>query len=246
MAFKVVQSVGLWWLHVWVVLALSLLMYEREADVVFELRDGEVQLVLRLQLFEQVLREGSDNGLLIVVYHVLEELVDELNFEVCEIKACVVVAVEVVRQVQHQLVALRLIGRRDELVNPPIADVLHLRMASYEAVKLKLLQVGCVQVSDALALVGDEHALLRAERLGAVDDANVAIVVCRITVLLNVQVDLEVLNRLSLFGHIACVDARYKKAPVLVSARVCSVLRAHLRRLGLQGRSVLVVGILRV
>ena len=113
--------------------------------------------------------------------------------------------------------------------------MLHLRVTSYKAIKLKLLQVRRVQVRDALALVGDQDALLRAECLRTVNDADVAVLVCRVRLLLDVcvQVHLEFLDRLSFFGQLASVDARYKKASVIVGASICLVLGAPVRWVGL-------------
>ena len=126
-------------------------------------------------------------------------MIDELHFEVRQVEACVVVAVEVVGQVEHYLVSLGLVSRLDELVDPPITNVLHLRVTGDQAIKLELLEVCCVQVGDALALVRDQHALLLAESLRAVDNADVAVLVCRVRLFLDVQVDLEFLDGLSFF-----------------------------------------------
>ena len=105
-----------------VVKVLRLLMNQREANIVLELGNREVQLeavfqrcMLLLtfssvvQLFEQALGERANDGLLIVVDHVLKELIDELHLEVGQVKASIVVAVELVCEVEYNFVALALL-----------------------------------------------------------------------------------------------------------------------------------------
>ena len=62
-----------------------------------------------------------------------------------------------------------------------------------------------------------------------------AVLVCRVRLLLDVrvQVHLEFFDRLSFFGQLASVDARYKKASVVVGASICFVLGAPVCWVGL-------------
>ena len=119
--------------------------------------------------------------------------------------------------------------------------MLDLRVTGDEAIKLKLLQIRCIQIRDTLGLVRDQDTLLRAESLGTVDNAEVAVVGRRVVVLLDVQVHLVLLDRLPFVWQVAGVDARYKKATVFISARMAMSLRTLRRRVRLQGRAVLVL-----
>ena len=64
-----------------------------------------------------------------------------------------------ISKVEHDFVALALLGRRNELVDPTITQVLHLRMTRHKAVKLELMSTRRIQVSYAFVLVRYEHAL---------------------------------------------------------------------------------------
>lgn len=112
-----------------------------------------------IELLEQALGERADDGLLVVVDHILEELIDKLHLKVGQVEASVVVAIELVGEVEHDLVTLTLLGRRYELVNPPITQMLHLRMTRHEAVELELAGARCVQVRNAFVLVRNKHTL---------------------------------------------------------------------------------------
>ena len=52
-----------------------------------------------LYQIKQLLCKSTDNGLLVVVYNILEELVDELHLEIREIEASIIVTIETVCQV---------------------------------------------------------------------------------------------------------------------------------------------------
>ena len=98
---------------IWNVLVVDLLLIflvnvlvdQGETDVVFKLCDREKELVLVLEQrlgveFDQkVFGEGSNHTLFIVIYHVLEKLVDKFNLEIRQIKACIIIAVELVREI---------------------------------------------------------------------------------------------------------------------------------------------------
>ena len=158
---------GLWILRKGVPLRVSLrlLVDERETDIVLKLRDGEIQLItvlavfVRVQPIQKLLRKRANHGLLIIVDHVLEELIDELHLEVGQVEACVVVAIELVGEVEHYLVTLALLSREDELVYQTLADVLHLAVARDQTVKFELNLVCGIQIRYAFVFVGDQDAL---------------------------------------------------------------------------------------
>lgn len=178
-----------------------LLMNQREANVVLKFGNGEIELEILLailvyvQLLEQLLGEGTDQRLLVIVDYLLEKLIDELNFEVCDIETGIVIGVELVSKVEHDLVPLALLRRVNELVNQALADVLDFAVARDQAIKFELDLVRCVQIRYAFLLVGDEHALvwmkhkvrmgwerkftylLIRKRLGAIDDGHVLVLV---------------------------------------------------------------------
>jgi len=64
-------------------------MNKREANIILKLGNRKVKQVLILtiliiiQPIQQLLRKGSDHGLLIIIDHILKELINELDFEVC-------------------------------------------------------------------------------------------------------------------------------------------------------------------
>ena len=65
-----------------------------------------------IELLEQALGERADDGLLVVVDNILEELINELHLEVGQVEASIVVAIELISKVEHDLVTLTLLGRR--------------------------------------------------------------------------------------------------------------------------------------
>ena len=140
-------------------------MDEREANVILKLRDRKVQLVPVLAVFvhvhavQQLLRKRADDRLLVIVDDILEELVDKLHLEVREVEARIVVAIELVREVQHNFVTLALLGWEDEFVDEALADVLHLPVARHQAVKFELDLVGRIQIRYAFMFVGYQYAL---------------------------------------------------------------------------------------
>lgn len=64
-------------------------MNKREANIILKLGNRKVKQVLILtiliiiQPIQQLLRKGSDHRLLIIIDHILKELINELDFEVC-------------------------------------------------------------------------------------------------------------------------------------------------------------------
>lgn len=140
-------------------------MDEREANVILKLRDRKVQLVPILAVFvhvhavQQLLRKRADDRLLVIVDDILEELVDKLHLEVREVEARIVVAIELVREVQHNFVSLALLRWEDEFVDEALADVLHLPMARDQAVKFELDLVRRIQIRYAFMFVGYQYAL---------------------------------------------------------------------------------------
>lgn len=161
------------WTSLWIVrkgvslrVSLGLLMDERETDIVLKLRDRKIQLIavltvfVRVQPVQKLLRKRTYHRLLVIVDHILEELVDELHLEVGEVETCVVVAIELVCEVEHYLITLALLGREDELVYQALAEVLHLAMARDQTVKFELNLVCGIQIRYAFMFVGDQDALL--------------------------------------------------------------------------------------
>ena len=65
-----------------------------------------------IELLEQALGERADDRLLVVVDNILEELINELHLEVGQVEASIVVAIELIGKVEHNLVTLTLLGRR--------------------------------------------------------------------------------------------------------------------------------------
>jgi hypothetical protein len=55
-------------------------------------------------LIEQSFSEGADYALFIVVYDILEELIDKLDFKVGQIEACIIVTIELIRNIQNYFV----------------------------------------------------------------------------------------------------------------------------------------------
>jgi len=64
-------------------------MNKWEANIILKLGDRKVKQILILailiiiQPIQQLLRKGSDHRLLIIIDHILEELINKLDFEVC-------------------------------------------------------------------------------------------------------------------------------------------------------------------
>ena len=118
-------------------------MNQTEAIVVVKLSDGEVQLHfllafrVHLQGVKEGLGESADYTFFVVCDHVLEKLVDELYFEVREVEASIVVGVESVRDIQNNLVFLRLKLRVKELLYHPTRQVTDLSVARNQRVKFK-------------------------------------------------------------------------------------------------------------
>ena len=64
-------------------------MNKWEANIILKLGDRKVKQILIfailiiIQPIQQLLRKGSDHRLLIIIDHILEELINKLDFEVC-------------------------------------------------------------------------------------------------------------------------------------------------------------------
>mmetsp|Transcript_31178 Transcript_31178/g.47716 ORF Transcript_31178/g.47716 Transcript_31178/m.47716 type:complete len:349 (+) Transcript_31178:2470-3516(+) len=173
---RLLLEVKLWVLHRIQILILTrhrvfslwvrLLMNERESDVVLELGDGEIELIVilqlgvHLQLVQKTQSKRSNDRLLVIIGDILEELVDELNFEVRQIEASVIVAIELVGHVEEDLVLLGFLPGVDELVDQAVANLLHLVVAGDQMIEFERDLVADVQVSDGLLLFRDQQALL--------------------------------------------------------------------------------------
>lgn len=104
---------------------LFVLMDERKANIVFKLGNGEVKLHISqfgvlIQLFKDAFSESSNDRLFIISDDIREELVDEFDFEVCQVETSVVVAVELVSQVKNYLIFFRLFSWVEEFVDQPV------------------------------------------------------------------------------------------------------------------------------
>lgn len=104
---------------------LFVLMDEREANIVFKLGNSEVKLHISqfgvlIQLFKDAFSESSNDRLFIISDDIREELVDEFDFEVCQVETSVVVAVELVSQVKNYLIFFRLFSWVEEFVDQPV------------------------------------------------------------------------------------------------------------------------------
>lgn len=111
------------------------------------------------QILQQQFSKRTDDRFFVVVDHILEKLIDELDFEVSQIEPGIVVAVEGVGEVQHNFIALVLISRVQELKDPPITEQLHLLVTCHQAVEFELLQIGGIQVRYSFIIVFNYHAL---------------------------------------------------------------------------------------
>ena len=140
-------------------------MDEGETDVVLKLRDRKIQLItvltvfVRVQPVQKLLCKRANHRLLVIVDHILKELIDELHLEVGQVETCVVVAIELVCEVEHYLITLALLRWVDELVYQTLAEVLHLAMARDQTVKFELNLVCGIQIRYAFMFVGDQDAL---------------------------------------------------------------------------------------
>ena len=114
------------------IILFKVLVNQTKSDVIVELGDGEVQLVSvsLFQFLQETFSEGSNDTLLIVIDDILEELIDELNFEVGQIKSSIIIAVELIGNVQNYLVFFVLALRVYKFVDQSARQVLNLSMAS--------------------------------------------------------------------------------------------------------------------
>lgn len=141
-----------------------ILMNQGETDVVFKFGNGEVKLNvcefwILIKFFEDCFCESSNYWLFVVCDNVREELVDELDFEIGQVETSVIIAVELVRQVQNNFVFLRLFVGVKELVDQSIRHMLNLSMASDQVVKLEGDLVRHVQVCNGFGFVRNKDTL---------------------------------------------------------------------------------------
>lgn len=140
-------------------------MNEWKANVVVKLCNGKVhfhvisKLVGSVDLVEKLLREGANHRLLVIIDHILEELVDELDLKVGKVETCIIVAVELISKVKDDLIPLVSLQWIKEFVHHSVAEMLHLAMAGHQAVKFEGYLVAHVQISYGFMLVGNQEAL---------------------------------------------------------------------------------------
>ena len=89
----------------------------------------------------------------------MEKLIDELHFEVCDVEASIVIRIELIGKIQHDLIPLALLARVNELVYQSRAYVLDFAMACDQTVKFELNLICSIQIRYAFLLVRDQHAL---------------------------------------------------------------------------------------
>ena len=108
---------------------------------------------------EQRLSKGANDRLFVVIDHVLKELVYEFDFEVGQVEAGVVVAVELVSDVENDLVFFVFVFGLHEFVDEATGQVLNLSMAGDERIEFEAHLVADVQIGYLFVLLGDENAL---------------------------------------------------------------------------------------
>ena len=119
-------------------------MNKREANIILKLGNRKVKQVLILtiliiiQPIQQLLRKGTDHGLLIIIDHILKELINELDFEVCQVKACIIIAIKLICKVQNYFITLAPLLWEYELVRHSLAYMLDLPMTRYQTIKFEL------------------------------------------------------------------------------------------------------------
>ena len=120
------------------------LMYQTEAIVIIKFSDGKVNLQFIFHLFilldfiKKPFCKRSDDTLFIITDDILEELIDELHFEVSKIKTSVVVAVVLICKIQYNLILLWFILWIQKLMNKSICEMLNLSMTGHQRIKFKL------------------------------------------------------------------------------------------------------------
>ena len=105
--------------------------------------------------------ECSNNTLLIIRYDILKELIYKLNFEVCQIKSCVVIAIVLVSNVKNNLIFLILILWIQKFMNQSTRQMLYLSMTRNKRIKFKANCVAHVQIGYLFILFWYEDALYK-------------------------------------------------------------------------------------
>ena len=120
------QSIIKFIFYVWIVIFLNslitkfisfnfrvkLLMNERESNIVFKLCNCKInfnwifKIRIVIYFFKQAFCESTNYWFFIVTYHILKKLIYELNFEISEIKACIIVAIELVSKIYNDFVSV--------------------------------------------------------------------------------------------------------------------------------------------
>lgn len=101
-------------------------MNQTKSIIIVKFGNREIYLKLILELLiwidfiQQALRKSSNDALFIVAYDILEELIDELHFEVGQIETSIVVAIVLIGEVQHDLIFFIFVLRVQEFVNQSI------------------------------------------------------------------------------------------------------------------------------
>ena len=102
------------------------LVYQGKAIIVVEFGDCKVyfqiisELLVAIDLFKEAFGKRTDDWFFIVTYHVLEKLIDELDFEVSQVESSVIIAVILIGEIEYDFVFFILIHRVQELVNQAI------------------------------------------------------------------------------------------------------------------------------
>lgn len=78
----------------------------------------------------------------------MEELVDEFDLKISEIKTCIIVAVELVGQVKDDFILLTSLDWINEFVDQAVADVLDLAVARHKRIEFEGNEIVNVKVRD--------------------------------------------------------------------------------------------------
>lgn len=142
-------------------------MNKRESNVIFKFCDCEIELVsilavlVRVQFIEQLLGESANQRLLVVIDNILEELINELHFEVRQVESRIVVAIKLICKVENYLVSFTLLLWVNELVHQSLTNVLHLAVTRDQTVEFELNLVRSVQIRYTFLFVRDEDTLIK-------------------------------------------------------------------------------------
>ena len=112
-----------------------------------------------VDLIEQVFGECTYYRLFVITYHILKELIDEFDFEVCQVESSVIIAVELIRQVEQDFIFFTLLFRVQEFVYKSVTDVSNLIVACNQAVESERYLIADIQVSQTLIFVRDKYTL---------------------------------------------------------------------------------------